>query len=328
MVRAVFSGAAGWRSGPPARWWLFALLLAVLPPTAGLGASSLDDLRTLALELVNGERRQRNLAPLERNEDLTEAAQHHAEDMLSRDYFAHESPEGETVLDRFVAAGGNQWVKVAENIARCTECSAASREETVRRFHGGWMDSARHRANILDPELRSFGFSIVARNGRRYAVQTFAGPGCSRMADGAPAEPLPRADRAAVALDLINRVRQANEVPPLQASPALTTAAETLLQSVARMNGAADVPMDTDALYRALPEPRQRWHELAVIAATCGGCGTRPTEADIRFFEQTWTDNPEYRSRLVNPDYTHLGFALTADGQGRKTALAVFGRRD
>jgi uncharacterized protein YkwD len=132
----------------------------------------------------------------------------------------------------------------------------------------------------------------------------------------------------AVALDLINRVRQVNEAPPLRLSPALTAAAETLLQSVARINGAADVPMDADALYSALPEPRQRWRELAVIAAACGGCGTRPTEADIRFFEQTWMDNPEYRARLVNPDYTHLDFALAADGRGRKTALAVFGRRD
>ena len=58
---------------------------------------------------------------------------------------------------------------------------------------------------------------------------------------------------------------------------------------------------------------------------TCGGCGTAPTEADLRHFREGWLGSPQYRETLLDPRLTHLGFAMTANGEGAKTALAVLG---
>ena len=45
-------------------------------------------------------------------------------------------------------------------------------------------------------------------------------------------------------------------------------------------------------------------------------------------FAEQWLDNAAYRQRLLEPGTTHLGFHLSADGDGRKRAAAVAGRRE
>lgn len=293
--------------------------------------SDLADLRALALDLVNEDRRRSDLPPLRPDEALATAAQRHAEDMLARGYLAHDSPEGDTVLDRFVAVGGSRWRKVAENIGRCIRCGSIPTAEDVRNFHEGWMGSETHRANVLDPDLRSFGFGIAAADGSQYAVQTFSGPGGLPVLGGEEdGRLLPPARRTEAALGLINRERRDEGTPPLMANAPLVQAAEALLRRLSDTAGQAiSAQVSGDALFDALPEgQRQSWRELAVVVGVCGGCGLRPTEADLRFFLGRWMENPEYRARLLDARFTHLGFALAADGQGRKTALAVFGRRD
>jgi hypothetical protein len=100
--------------------------------------------------------------------------------MLNRNYFDHVSPEGKTVFDRYVAAGGSRWRLVAENIGRCATCKGAPRIADITRLQDGWMRSASHRENILSPGVTQFGFGMVATAGRGlYAVQSFAGPGMS-----------------------------------------------------------------------------------------------------------------------------------------------------
>ena len=58
---------------------------------------------------------------------LDKAAQAHAEDMLQRHYYAHETPEGKDPRDRFLAAGGSPSSLVEENIARCAGCPVPPR---------------------------------------------------------------------------------------------------------------------------------------------------------------------------------------------------------
>ena len=86
---------------------------------AEMETGDLDALRGTALELLNQDRRERTLPPRELDAILNEAAQKHAEDMLRRGYYSHRSPEGETGMDRYRAAGGGTSQVVAENIARC-----------------------------------------------------------------------------------------------------------------------------------------------------------------------------------------------------------------
>ena len=84
------------------------------------GTAALRDLARVRAEmLARGQRRAaegRRCRPCAPNARLDQAAQRHAEDMLARGYFAHESPEGKTVRERARDAGYD-WRAIGENIA-------------------------------------------------------------------------------------------------------------------------------------------------------------------------------------------------------------------
>lgn len=290
-------------------------------------AADLDDLRVGVLDLVNRSRREHGLAPLALGAEANAAAQAHADDMRARRYYAHASPEGRSAEDRYVLAGGSRSHATAENIARCADCTVAPTVELVAELHRGWMDSAGHRENILKDGLTMFGFGIaVDRAQGLYAVQVFAGPGLPRD--------LHKDDRRTALSaeeqmrDAVGRLNQARRDPSrrgLEPSPALQRAALSLLSAQ---------PLDAFALgegrdvRNALPTgERQSWRSIGALAGICGGCGAVPSAADIRYFVRVWLDDPQYRTMLLEPAWTHVGFAIGADGEGRKVALGVLGQR-
>ncbi|HEV7372627.1 CAP domain-containing protein [Arenibaculum sp.] len=286
------------------------------PPAGAAETGDLDRLRGAALDLVNERRREHDLAPLRFDEALNAAAQAHSEDMLARGYYAHESPEGETVMDRYLSAGGSTARAVAENIARCDGCPPPPGRPDVAFLTEGWMDSPGHRRNILDPGMDRFGFGIVAgEDAGLYATQTFAGPGAPRGAGTDGGAPIGPEVQQALLVDHVNEARREAGVPELDASADLSKAARDA------------VPEDISAFDPAALEMPASWRTASIVAGSCGGCGTRPTEADIRFFVRQWLDQPDYARRLTDPAYTHAGMALAADGDGRKLGAAVLAGR-
>jgi uncharacterized protein YkwD len=137
--------------------------------TAGL--HDLARVRAEMLERVNAARRT-SAYPLRPNALLDLAAQRHAEDMLARHYFAHESPERETVRERARAAGYS-WRVIGENIAE----GQFSVDEVMET----WMASPGHRRNILDRDFQELGVGLaLGRNGGEWRVvwvQTFGWDG-------------------------------------------------------------------------------------------------------------------------------------------------------
>jgi uncharacterized protein YkwD len=284
---------------------------------ADMETGDLETLRGAALELLNQDRREHDLPPLELDATLNESSRKHAEDMLRRDYYSHRSPEGETVMDRYRAAGGGTAKTVAENIARCEGCPLPPDRATVEQLQRGWMNSPEHRRNILAPGLERFGFGIAGEAGRGlYAVQNFAGPGTPRTTGGDEADARARSlgpeERQALALDLVNRARTEHGVEPLSGVPALAEA------------GRAALAEEGGSPFRHLPpDARTRWRTFSTVSGQCGGCGTEPTDADVRFFGGQWLDQAEYRDTLLDPVYTHTGFAMSAKGDGRKDAMMI-----
>jgi uncharacterized protein YkwD len=111
-----------------------------------------------ALCLINAERRDRALVPLDLDARLAVAAQRHSADMVARAYFSHVSPGGGTLVDRLRRAdyaGRCAW-RAGETLAwgSGTMRTPASR---VR----AWMDSPRHREVLLDAAYRDVGIGIV-----------------------------------------------------------------------------------------------------------------------------------------------------------------------
>ena len=235
--------------------------------------------------------------------------------MLKRDFYAHTSPEGETVQDRYVAAGGSRWELVAENIARCVGCSLSA--DMVRKLQQDWMESPEHRRNILARGLERFGFGIVlGDDGTLYAVQTFAGPGVAQnLAEGESAQPVKGKQAAGIMLDKINAVRRQSGASPLRLSETLSTAASALLPE------SDDEPFAVRAeggLYDALPDDRPRqWRRLATASGACGGCGREPARSDVAAFADNWLEDPGIRRSLLDENLTHLGFDITANGRAR-----------
>ena len=91
-------------------------------------------------DLVNQIREENGLTPFVYNETLAETARAHSQDMVDRNFFNHNNPDGQSPFDR-MKANGIRYSMAAENIA----AGYPSPEAVVE----GWMNSEGHRANIL-----------------------------------------------------------------------------------------------------------------------------------------------------------------------------------
>lgn len=311
------------------RWLIsaaVALLVWGLPAGPSLAqivaADDFEAIRAHALDLVNQSRQEHDLPPLVLEDKLNASAQAHADDMYKRRYHDHNSPEGNTAHDRYIEAGGSKWRQVAENIAHCTGCRPPPRVSIAERLHRGWMQSPGHRENILRKGLTHFGYGMVADEQKElYAAQTFAGPGLPRgLREDEPPTPLSAEEQAQRALERINLARQESGAVRLQLSPELNRAAQTILPA----HDLEDFDLESRQ-HLLSSSARQQWRSLFVLSANCGGCGAVPTAADVRYFAQDWLDDPSYKKDLLDPRVTHIGFAIAANGEGMKVALAVLG---
>jgi hypothetical protein len=112
-------------------------------------------------------------------------------------------------------------------------------------------------------------------------------------------------------------------VQPLKASEALTKAARKLAPDP----GDPDFKVrGGDDIYDALPKAEQsNWSSLTILTASCGGCGVEPVAADVQYFAGQWLQHKEYGAALASGDVTHIGFAVVANGEGRKLGVGLIG---
>src|SRR3989344_5554740 len=107
------------------------------------------------ITLVNQKRQENGLPPLSFSPELAVAARDKANDMLSKNYWAHNSPDGKTPWEFFKEAGYN-YVYAGENLARGFNTSLD--------VTNAWMASPTHRANVLSPNYSDVGFAVVTGN--------------------------------------------------------------------------------------------------------------------------------------------------------------------
>lgn len=123
------------------------------------------------VDLTNSSRLSQNINPLTFSPTLALAAQLKANDMAEKIYFAHTSPEGKTPWYWFTV-GGYHFLYAGENLA----VNFVDSEDVVL----AWMNSAGHRANILNDKFTEIGIAIAPGkyNGQDsiYVVQLFGQP--------------------------------------------------------------------------------------------------------------------------------------------------------
>lgn len=90
--------------------------------------------------------------PLKLNSYLSQAAQAKAHDMASRNYWSHNTPDGNPPWI-FVDAQGYHYQKLGENLAT----GFSNAQTTIN----GWMASTEHRRNMLDKAYSDVGFGYA-----------------------------------------------------------------------------------------------------------------------------------------------------------------------
>jgi preprotein translocase subunit SecF len=129
---------------------IFSLSLLSFAP-AGLAVSSAITPPNV-IALTNASRHAFNLPALIEESRLTKAAQAKADHMAKAGYFAHNSPDGKTPWD-FILGQGYEYLAAGENLA--------INFSQVESLEDAWMNSASHRANILNQTYEEIGIGIA-----------------------------------------------------------------------------------------------------------------------------------------------------------------------
>lgn len=112
---------------------------------------SVNDIDLYSLwTLVNNERISAGLKPLSLNPQLDKSGQAKCDDMVARNYWSHNTPDGLEPWT-FIEAENVNYYKAGENLAY----GSADAQAVVN----NWMLSPEHRANILDKSYTDVGYA-------------------------------------------------------------------------------------------------------------------------------------------------------------------------
>ena len=149
----------------------------------------------LVHELTNQERLKHGLSQLAFDSEIAQIARGHSSDMASRNYFAHETPEGLNPTDRADQQGYSCqkivglliYTGIAENIFQghlfdsyytvndvITSYDWISEEKIAEITVDGWMNSPGHRENILTEIFDREGIGVeITQDHKVYVTQNF-----------------------------------------------------------------------------------------------------------------------------------------------------------
>jgi uncharacterized protein YkwD len=97
--------------------------------------------------------------PVTYDSRLGVAAQSHANDMVTNDFFSHIGSNGSELDDRAEAAGYTGWTALGENIAQGQQSQVA--------VLNAWTNSPDHHANNIDPVYEDFGLARAGSGGEQ-----------------------------------------------------------------------------------------------------------------------------------------------------------------
>jgi uncharacterized protein YkwD len=132
-----------------------------------------EQIETAIHRETNRRRRDHGLSELAYTHHLGAIALQHSRDMAQREYFSHESPDGESPSDRY-RRFGHSTRQSGENLAKEYAHLTQSATHVARNVVEGWMNSPPHRENILRGAFDAEGIGVyVDTDGAVYATQNF-----------------------------------------------------------------------------------------------------------------------------------------------------------
>lgn len=170
------------------------VILGIAYPSASLYSFAINE--SNIVRMTNEARQEAGLDSLDINATLRGAAQAKADDMIARQYFSHEGPEGESPW-QWLNKSGYRYTAAGENLA--------IHYKTAEALGQGWLASPTHRANILDKRFTEVGVGFSQGKIEGYdsivVVQLFASP---RTPAAKPiAQPPKEADETRTKTDIV-----------------------------------------------------------------------------------------------------------------------------
>lgn len=145
---------------------LAALTTTLAPAAPAAHASARTDRTERAIvKRVNHVRAGNGLPSLRLNRALARASDVHSKDMLQRDFFAHESSNGQSFTQRIEHFRDSRVS--GETLAFLP---ARRTRRTATRVVRLWMSSPGHRAELMNPAFRRIG--VAQRRGQLYGQRT------------------------------------------------------------------------------------------------------------------------------------------------------------
>ncbi len=117
---------------------------------------------TQLLSLINQERQNNGIAPLNTDSRLVNAARAHSQDMGCNAFFSHTGSDGSSPFDRILAFGYT-FSAAAENIY-----AGSGPYNSPTAAFNAWMASDTHRENMLNPAYVDVGIGYVYVPGSPY----------------------------------------------------------------------------------------------------------------------------------------------------------------
>jgi uncharacterized protein YkwD len=138
------------------------------PPNASSTTTTVSNAVSQIFNATNGQRRQRRVEPLTKDDRLMTAAQDYALLMAKKDELTH-NVSGQSLESR-IERVQYRWAAIGENIAVNTSLKG---EDIVLEQ---WMKSAGHRSNLLSKDFRQIGIGIAgpSKTNKYYYCQIFA----------------------------------------------------------------------------------------------------------------------------------------------------------
>ena len=131
-------------------------------------ATPLKAIEDEIVRLVNVQRVQNGLQQLTQNWQASRVARYKSQDMIDKNYFAHISPTYGSPF-QMMESFGLRFSAAAENIAYG--------QRSAQEVMSSWMNSAGHRANILNRSFTQIGVGVAKKaNGTMYFTQMFLKP--------------------------------------------------------------------------------------------------------------------------------------------------------
>lgn len=204
------------------------------------------------LQNTNDQRAGNALGALALNNQLDQAAQAKANDMAARDYWSHNTPDGNAPWV-FITAAGYHYQTAGENLAYGFDTSA----NTLT----AWMNSPEHRANVLNTSYKDVGFGIAN-------VANYQGTGPETIVVAMYGSPQQVASAPASSPAAAAPAAASDTAAPAASAPTETPAPQIAQEKPAETNATAAAPAPQDGKQPAKPAETRSIARIQLLASS------------------------------------------------------------